>query len=595
MYLSRVQIKNFRNFRALDVKLNPSAVLVGENRVGKSNFIFALRLVLDSSLPDSVRKLKLTDIWDGHDESVEPCIEIHLDFSDFDSDPKLLALLTDYRLAKDHKIARLSYVFRKKAEVSGFPESEADFEFKVYGAEDEVRYINPATRRRICFAILHALRDAETELNSWRTSPLSPLLDDAISKVTKEERESISQEVASATEKITQLDSIQGLESSLKAKLANLAGSSQDIHGKLGVLPTDSFRLFRSIRLLIDSGKRSLSDASLGSANLTFLTLKLAEFEWLRLKNDHNFTVMAIEEPEAHLHPHLQRTVFKKIFEEIKGQPLSLFLTTHSSNLASVSPISSIVLLKQESDLSTQAYSLANLSLTAHEIEDLQRYLDASRAEILFSRAVIFVEGDAEETLIPIFAKSVGFDLDELSISVCNVGGTNFTPYVRLACALNLPFCVITDWDPGDSGSEPLGIKRLSNLIECINLTRGDSVFTATERDSLESDEALLKSTASKIGIFTNSFTLETEIASTDKLGKLLLDVLESGNFGAKRQKRITSWKSGGNPIDYEQLLSMISDIGKGRLAARLAEKIVNAQPPTYIKEALEFIKKYGR
>ena len=36
--------------------------MVGENRVGKSNVIFSLRLV-----PDSVRQLKLSDIWDGHD------------------------------------------------------------------------------------------------------------------------------------------------------------------------------------------------------------------------------------------------------------------------------------------------------------------------------------------------------------------------------------------------------------------------------------------------------------------------------------------------------------------------------------------------
>jgi putative ATP-dependent endonuclease of OLD family len=41
--------------------------MVGENRVGKSNFIFALRLVPNTSLPDSARQLKLSDIWDGHD------------------------------------------------------------------------------------------------------------------------------------------------------------------------------------------------------------------------------------------------------------------------------------------------------------------------------------------------------------------------------------------------------------------------------------------------------------------------------------------------------------------------------------------------
>src|ERR1044072_286671 len=57
MHLSRVRITNFRNFAALDVALSGNVLMVGENRVGKSNFIFALRLVMDSSLPDSAREL----------------------------------------------------------------------------------------------------------------------------------------------------------------------------------------------------------------------------------------------------------------------------------------------------------------------------------------------------------------------------------------------------------------------------------------------------------------------------------------------------------------------------------------------------------
>jgi len=114
MHLCRVQICNFRNFTALDVVLNANMVMVGENRVGKSNFIFALRLVLDASLPDSVRQLKLTDFCDELDIKDEPQIEIHLDFTGFDGDLALTALLTDYRLADNHEVARLSYIYRKK-------------------------------------------------------------------------------------------------------------------------------------------------------------------------------------------------------------------------------------------------------------------------------------------------------------------------------------------------------------------------------------------------------------------------------------------------------------------------------------------------
>jgi putative ATP-dependent endonuclease of the OLD family len=121
MHLSGVRIANFRNFAALDVALSPNVLMVGENRVGKSNFIFALRLVLDSSLPDSARQLKLSDIWDGCELANSPEVRVDIDLVDFENDAYLLALLTDYRLRDDHTIARLSYVFRKKATVAGVP------------------------------------------------------------------------------------------------------------------------------------------------------------------------------------------------------------------------------------------------------------------------------------------------------------------------------------------------------------------------------------------------------------------------------------------------------------------------------------------
>jgi putative ATP-dependent endonuclease of the OLD family len=587
MYLSKVQIKNFRNFNFLDVSLSSNSVIVGETRVGKSNFLYALRLVLDNSLPDAARQLKMTDFWDFCTEE-SPTIEIHIDFSEFDSDPNLMALLTDYRLAENHEVARLSYVYRKKADLDGLPKSEIDYEYKTFGGGDETKNLSSQVRRRIYLALLPALRDAEAELGSWHTSPLHFLLDEAIDKIPKEEKERVATEVAASTSQITDLESIKTLETTLKSKMGDLSGHAQDIQAKLGVVPTDPLRLFRSIRLLIDNGKRGISEASLGSANLALLTLKLAEFEWLREKNDHNFTIMCIEEPESHIHPHLQRTVFKKLFEQIRGQNVSLFLTTHSPILASVTPLSSIVVLKQENNMGTQAYALAELEITDTEKDDLQRYLDSSRAEILFSKKVIFVEGISESILIPIYAHSLGIDLDELGISICNVGGTNFVPYVRFACALSLPFCVITDWDPVPNET-PLGQNRLIGILDVVGKS-GGKLYTEDEKNGFKLDATLLKDEAKSHGIFTNNDTFETEISDDSKTAPILLDVLDDQNFGVIRQKRIASWKSGEAEIDTEQLLAMVADIGKGRLASRLAEKSIDLEPPAYIKSALEFI-----
>lgn len=486
MFLGRVQITNFRNFAALDAALAGDVVVVGENRVGKSNFIHALRLVLDASLPDSARQLKLMDIWDGCDLANSPEVHVHLDFLDFDGDPNLVCLLTDYRLATDHTVARLSYVFRRRPDAPNPPRSEADYEFRVYGGGDETRSIRSDVRRRICLDVLGALRDAESDLGNWRLSPLRPLLEDAIGKVPKTELDPVATGIAAATQRLAALAPVANLESELRKEIADLAGPTQDIKAKLGFAPADPLRLFRSIGLFIDDGKRRIGEASLGSANLALLALKLLEFAWRRLKNERNYTIVCVEEPEAHLHPHLQRKVFQQLFSEAQTEPRALFLTTHSPNIASVSPLRSIVLLKCVPGKGAQALSLANLPLVPADLEDLQRYLDTTRAEILFSRGVVFVEGEAELTLLPVFAKSSGVDWDELGITVCSVGGVNFGPYVRLATALTLPFAVITDWDPLDGTKAPLGRKRALDLVDDMRTTKGLAPLDAAKRAPLE-------------------------------------------------------------------------------------------------------------
>jgi putative ATP-dependent endonuclease of OLD family len=114
------------------------------------------------------------------------------------------------------------------------------------------------------------------------------------------------------------------------------------------------------------------------------------------------------------------------------------------------------------------------LQLRGEEIEGLQRFLDSTRAEILFSRGVIFVEGDAEAALLPVLAQSCGHDLDELGVTVCNVGGVNFSPYVKLAQpwpfhSLLSPIGILPGPRP------PLGRKRVLDLLNDVRQTKGKS------------------------------------------------------------------------------------------------------------------------
>ncbi|HHP9781193.1 TPA: ATP-dependent nuclease, partial [Escherichia coli] len=384
MYLSKLGIRNFRNFEAADIPLAGNVVLLGENRVGKSNLLFAIRLVIDPTLPDSARQLKLSDFWDGCSLELNPQIEVHLEFADFDSDPSLSALLTDFRIAEDPTVARLSYIFRKKEEVGGAPRSGDDCEFIVFGGGQESRTIPGRVRRRISIDMLDALRDAEAQLASWRSSPLRPLLEDAFSSLSRADLDRVATELQTATETMEKFPSIKELEDSLRGGILDLAGTAHDLDARLRFAPADPLRLMRSISMFIDDGKRGIIEASLGSANVALISLKLAEFAWRREKNERNFSLLCIEEPEAHLHPQLQRAVFDKLFNNV-DKDQSLIVTSHSPTLATIAPLRSIVRICRDPEGRSRAFSLAKLPVSSEELDDIERYLTATRSELLFA------------------------------------------------------------------------------------------------------------------------------------------------------------------------------------------------------------------
>ena len=93
MRISRIQIRNFRNFADVDVRLGGNAVIVGENKIGKSNLLYAIRLVLDPSLPDSMRKLRSEDFWDGLQRPLgkDDRITMSIDIADLEKNENQLA------------------------------------------------------------------------------------------------------------------------------------------------------------------------------------------------------------------------------------------------------------------------------------------------------------------------------------------------------------------------------------------------------------------------------------------------------------------------------------------------------------------------
>ncbi len=590
MRIGRLQIENFRNFRRLDVSLASHAVIVGENKIGKSNLLYALRLVLDPSLSDAARQLRDEDFWDGlaRPLRLEDKITIAVDLMDFEANVQLTALLADHLIDAEPMTARLTFVFQPLSTLEAAPTRSADYEFFIFGGDRGENEVGHDVRRGLPLDIMPALRDAEGDIANWRRSPLRPLLEAVASQIDHAHLAELAQGITEATAAVTADAELSALVGRINDRLELMVGEAHAIETTLGFSPTDPDRLLRALRPYIDGGRRGIHEASLGSANLLYLTLKALELDQLVAEGERYHTFLGIEEPEAHLHPHLQRLVYRDFLRkrgegaaDEERRAMTVLLTTHSPHIVSVAPLNSIVVLRKTTDLqSTEGSSTAELAFNAADVADLERYLDVTRGEMLFAKGVVFVEGDAELFIVPALAKARGVDLDELGITVCSVAGTNFAPYVKLlgARGLQIPFAVITDGDPAAGGVRS-GDRRVIELLR--RLVPAAQLANRTN--------AQLLTRARQTGLFVGTVTCEPDLFAAGAhvpIGQTLVELAP----GPTARQRAEAWMANPASLDREQFLKDIEEIGKGRFAQRLCGRLEAAHCPAYIADAIDHV-----
>lgn len=515
MRIDRIHIKGFRNFDDEEIIFQTKTLVIGANDVGKTNLLYALRLLFDKSINE--HDLELTDNdYNAYSKSNE--VEITVTICDVKED----CLLSAFGGSIKDGTTMIRYSNTKDGTyriLMGFSEETLDeFAGRHYIKRLNMQYVDT---NRDLFSFL------KRERNQMLTLAKDKRTDEIVWEDDEKTAE-IQNSLNTINEQVSSLHYVSTALAQVNKELSDLSIDNTDQSVQFVAGESNAEKLLDGLVLAYSSEENPLVIGGDGRNNQIFLATWIAK-QNIQKSVDH-VTFYAIEEPEAHLHPHQQRKLSEYIQNKFDDQ---VFITSHSPHIASRFKPENMVRLYSQNKFTHAA--CGGCSMMLKEIFDEFGYrLNALSSETFFSNGVFLVEGTSEVLFYTSLAQEIGVDLDRHNLSILSVEGIGFKPYVAICNALNIPWVLRTDNDifskPTKSPTKHYyaGISRIIGILgHIVNQDNPLLEYWSNHKNENEWEyeseipttanelNAYIREKAESYGMFLSKNDLETDLANS--------------------------------------------------------------------------------
>lgn len=425
MYISEiVEINNYRNLTGKTITFNDTLnFLIGENNIGKTNILELINICL------AIGKFAETDFMDI-------TLPIKIKFKVKYSNEEIGYFEDNFDVDDSNSITLVAV------------QDSVDERINYYHDTPNQTKIGMATIRTMNILYYYAQRMPSKEVDFRKTSGSGKVLNYLIQH-SLEQSEIQEKDILKKT-KLKNI--VKNVNIQIK-KINTITGDSVSAY-----VETEVDKLVCRLLGLGDENGRELSSLGEGVQYAFNILLQIIEiiynvkatrkpedFEERLINRDGKklFPLfLVLDEPEVHQHPYRQRSLIRKIkaliennnqeflnllkdLFDIDGLTGQIFIATHSPNIL-LDNYRQFIRLYKSTGTDSQLKIVSGMNVV---IDDklykhmLHNFIYLKEA--MFSKCIIFVEGDTENGAIPVFAERMGFDMDERGIGVIKLDGAD--------------------------------------------------------------------------------------------------------------------------------------------------------------------------